>query len=72
MKIIHHSKVNPLVNPVQDGDIVEAQSGERYAVRQTMRGEYWLEHVKSGFKLTYPVSGQIEICTVISRDLPNI
>ena len=71
MQIHHHSNVNPLVNPVAPGDYVIAESGERYIVRDNMRGEYWLEHISSGFKLTYPVSGQIGICTQIA-ELANI
>lgn len=66
----HHSKVNPLVNPVKPGDHVIAESGERYIVRDNMRGEYWLQHV-SGFNLTRPVSGQVAICAQIA-DLANI
>lgn len=71
MNTIHHSRVNPLVNPVAPGDLVIAESGERYIVRDNMRGEYWLEHAASGFKLTHPVSGQIAICTKIA-ELANI
>lgn len=71
MQIVHHSKVNPLVNPVSPGDMVIAESGERYIVRDNMRGEYWLQHAKSGFNLTHLVSGQIEICRQIA-DLANI
>ena len=66
----HHSKVNPLVNPVMPGDYVIAESGERYIVRDNMRGEYWLQHV-SGFHLTHPVSGQVALCAQIA-DLANI
>lgn len=72
MKIIHHSKVNPLVNPVEEGDLVEAQSGERYIVKQTMCGDYWLKHVKSGQDLTRPVPGQSAICYQIANELQNI
>ena len=59
-----HSSVNPLINPVTDGDIIIAESGERYIVRQTMSGDYWLRHV-DGHDITHPVSGQINICAVI-------
>lgn len=70
MPTIHHSKVNPLVNPVSPGDYIIAESGERYIVRDNMRGEYWLQHA-SGADLTWPVSGQIAICRQIA-DLANI
>lgn len=70
MQVIHHSRVNPLVNPVAPGDHVIAESGEKYIVRDNMRGEYWLQHV-SGFNLTHPVAGQIAICRQIA-DLANI
>lgn len=65
MRIIHHSKVNPLVNPVSMDDIIISESGERYQVKQNMCGEFWLRHIKDGFDLTKPVSGQIEICRKI-------
>lgn len=71
MATIHHSKVNALVNPVTCGDIVIAESGERYMVQQNMRGEYWLKHIKSGFNLTQPAMGQIAICSRIA-ELVNI
>lgn len=71
MSIHHHSAVNPLVNPVTDGDIVIAESGEKYQVKQTIGGEYWLRHVLNNFDLTHPVSGQIGICRQI-YDLANI
>lgn len=67
MKIVHHSKVNPLVNPVAPGDLVIAESGERYIVRDTMMGHYWLQHAASGFNLTHPVSGQIALCRQIAQ-----
>lgn len=70
MNTHHHSKVNPLVNPVTCGDCVIAESGERYFVRQNMAGHYWLQHA-SGHNLTHPVSGQIDICRQIA-DLANI
>lgn len=71
MGIHHHSKVNPLINPVAPGDIVIAESGERYQVMDNMRGEYWLRHIKDNFHLTRPVAGQIGICRQIA-DLANI
>lgn len=71
MAFHHHSKVNPLVNPVQAGDIITAESGESYEVRQNISGEYWLTHVRSGQHLTHPVPGQIAICRAIA-DLVNI
>ena len=71
MNIHHHSKVNPLINPVAANDIVIAESGERYKVMQNISGEYWLRHIRDNFDLTYPVFGQIEICRQIT-DLQNI
>ncbi len=71
MTIHHHSKVNPLVNPVQEGDVIISESGERYQVKQNMVGAYWLVHIKSAHQLTQPVSGQVEICRAIS-ELANI
>ena len=67
----HHARVNPLVNPVAPEDIVIAESGERYTVKQNMRGEYWLQHSASKHNLTHPVSGQVGICRQIF-DLVNI
>lgn len=67
----HHAKVCALTNPVTSGDIVIAESGERYLVKQTMCGDYWLQHAKSGHNLTNPVSGQIAIVRQIA-DLANI
>lgn len=71
MNVHHHSKVNPLVNPVTPGDHIIAESGERYIVRDNMCGEYWLQHIQSGAHLTHPVSGQVAICAQIA-DLANI
>ena len=71
MSIHHHSKVNALCNPVTMDDIVISESGEKYIVKQTMSGEYWLRHIKSGIDLTYPVSGQIGIVRQIF-ELGNI
>ena len=71
MNVHHHSKVNALINPVTSGDIVIAESGEKYHVMQTMCGDYWLRHIKSGIDLTRPVSGQIEIVGQINQ-LANI
>ena len=71
MNCHHHSKVNALVNPVSCGDMVIAESGERYLVKQTMCGDYWLQHAKTGINLTNPVSGQIGIVRQIA-DLANI
>ena len=59
-------RVNPLVNPALPGDYIIASSGERYIVRDNMRGEYWLQHA-SGFNLTQPVSGQIALCSQIQQ-----
>lgn len=67
MSIHHHSKVNALCNPVTAGDLVIAESGEKYEVKQNMRGEYWLRHVLSGHDLTHPVSGQIGIVRQIDQ-----
>ena len=71
MSIHHHSKVNALCNPAAMDDIIIAESGERYIVKQTMTGKYWLRHVKSGIDLTHPVSGQIGIIGQID-ELINI
>lgn len=60
-----YSSVNPLVNPVITNDIIVAESGEKYIVKQTINGEYWLQHILSGYNLTHPVSGQIGICSQI-------
>ncbi len=70
MGIHKYSAVNPLVNPVTCDDIVIAESGERYTVKQNICGEYWLQHI-SGNDLTHPVSGQIAICSQIDQ-LANI
>jgi hypothetical protein len=70
MKTHRHDSVNPLVNPVQADDRVISESGERYIVRQNMRGDYWLQHA-SGANLTQPVSGQVAICRQIA-DLVNV
>lgn len=71
MSIHHHSKVNALTNPVTSGDIIIAESGERYIVMQNLYGEYWLKHIKDNFHLTHPVSGQIGIISQIV-ELANI
>lgn len=71
MNTHHHSKVNALINPVFSDDIVIAESGEKFQVKQNMRGEFWLKHMASGFDLTRPVSGQIAIVSQIA-DLINI
>lgn len=72
MTVHHHSKVNPLVNPVSAGDIVCAESGESYEVKQTMNGEYFLRHVQSSFDLCGPLpGGQVAICRKIA-ELANI
>ena len=71
MSIHHHAKVNALCNPVTMDDIIIAESGERYIVKQTMSGDYWLRHAKSGIDLTHPVSGQIGLVRQIN-DLVNI
>ena len=67
MSIHHHSNVNALCNPVTADDIIIAESGERYIVKQTMTGEYWLRHIKSAIDLTHPVSGQIGIIRQIDE-----
>lgn len=66
MKTVKYNRVNPLVNPVSMDDVVISESGERYIVRQNMRGEYWLSHT-SGSDITRPVSGQIAICNQIDQ-----
>lgn len=72
MSIHHHSRVNALINPVSSGDLVIAESGEKYQVLQTMSGDYWLRHVASGADLTRPApGGQIGIVRQIA-DLVNI
>ena len=71
MSIHSHASVNALRNPAMAGDLIIAESGERYLVCQTMRGEYWLKHAKSGQDLTHPVSGQIELVRQIA-DLANL
>ena len=71
MAIHQHSKVNALCNPVTNGDIIIAQSGERYQVKQSMCGEYWLRHIKSGIDLTHPEMGQTAIIRQIDQ-LANI
>lgn len=71
MGIHHHSVVNALTNPVTDGDIIIAESGERYQVKQALNGDYWLRHIKDNFDLTHPVSGQIGIVGQIAQ-LVNI
>ena len=65
-----YSSVNPLVNPVSCDDIIISESGEHYTVKQTINGDYWLQH-SSGENLTQPVSGQIAICYQIDQ-LGNI
>lgn len=66
MNIHRFDAINPLTNPALPGDHIIASSGERYIVRDNMRGEYWLQH-SSGFHLTHPVSGQIELCRQIDQ-----
>lgn len=66
MAIHHHSKVNALTNPASAGDIIIAQSGERYQVYQTMSGEYWLRHVLSGADITRPAMGQVALVRQIA------
>ena len=70
MAIHKHSAVNALCNPVTCGDMIIAESGEKYIVKQAMNGDYWLQHT-SGFNLTHPVSGQIGIIRQID-ELANI
>lgn len=71
MGMHHCSAVNALCNPVTQGDVIIAASGERYQVCQGIMGEYWLRHIKSGQDLTRPISGQIGICSQIAG-LENI
>lgn len=71
MAIHKHSSVNPLVNPVSSGDIIIAESGERYIIRQNMAGYYWIAHARSNAPITAPVDGQVAICGAIS-DLINL
>ena len=71
MSTHQYNAVNPLINPVFADDLIIAASGERYIVRQTMTGHFWLQHALSGFNLTHPVDGQIGICRQID-DLANI
>ena len=66
MSTYHHSKVNPLCNPVSFGDIVISETGENYQIMQNMAGDYWIRHVKDQFDITSPVSGQIAICSQIA------
>lgn len=66
MNTYHHSKVNPLCNPVSMGDVVLSETGERYEVKQNMAGDYWLRHVRDQFDITSPVTGQIAICRQIA------
>ncbi len=66
MQTLRFDQVNPLVRPALPGDCIIAASGERYFVRDNMRGEYWLQHA-SGFNLTHPVSGQVELCRQINQ-----
>lgn len=66
-----YSAVNPLLNPVCMDDIIIAASGERYQVKQNMRGEFWLRHIRDGFDLTHAESGQVAICRQIDQ-LANI
>lgn len=71
MSTFRHDQPNALINPVSDGDIIIAESGEKYIVRSTMCGEFWLQHILSGHNLTHPVSGQIGIIAQIDQ-LANI
>jgi hypothetical protein len=71
MNTHHHSVVNALTNPVTMDDIILSETGERYIVKQSLKGDYWLQHAASGIDLTYPVSGQINIVSQIA-DLVNI
>lgn len=60
MNTHHHTKVNALTNPVSMGDCIIAESGSKYFVCQSMKGDYWLKD-ESGKNVTEPVSGQIGI-----------
>lgn len=72
MSVHHHSRVNALTCPVMSGDLVIAESGEKYQVLQTMGGDYWLRHVATGIDLTHPApGGQIGIVRQIAG-LANI
>lgn len=71
MKTVRHSKVNPLVNPVECDDVIIAESGEKCIVGQNMRGEYWLKHILGGSNLTCQIACQSGICYQISQ-LANI
>jgi hypothetical protein len=66
MSIYHYNQVNPLINPVMQGDLIVAASGEKYIVKQGMCGTFWLQHV-SGADLTRPVDSQVDICTQIGQ-----
>ena len=70
MKTVKYNRVNPLVNPVGRGDLIIAESGERYIVQQNMRGEFWLNHT-DGTPITHEVPDQIGICRQID-DLANL
>ena len=71
MSIHKYTAVNPLINPVKSGDVIIAESGQRYIVCQGMTGEYCLRHV-DGTWLTRPVDGQVAICAQIESYRQNI
>ena len=70
ISVHRHDRVNPLVNPVRAGDHVIAESGQRFIVRQNLRGDFWLDYAAGGH-LTQPVSGQVGICMQIA-ELENL
>ena len=70
MTVHKYSAVNPLVNPVADGDRIISETGQVLIVRQGLSG-YWLQYA-DGFDLTRPCGNdQIAICRQID-DLANI
>ena len=72
MSVHKYTAVNPLINPVKSGDIIIAESGERYIVTQGMCGSYALRHAKTDSPFGDVYDGQMAICTYIDRNFCNI
>jgi len=71
MSYYHYTAINPLVNPVCADDVITAESGEKYIVRESING-YWIEHT-DGAPITHPTGhNQISLCADLFTMLQNL
>ena len=72
MSIHRYTEINPLVNPVKSGDVIIAESGERYIVCQGMGLQFSLKHAKTEQYIGGVYDSQVGICGYIESNFMNI